>query len=74
MQPGKLTLIAVGTGCALAALVLLSFAGAALGFLKEASLFSEASPIGIFAVFLAVVFAGTYFFKAAGHIIKETIK
>ncbi|HLC80008.1 MAG TPA: hypothetical protein VJG83_06345 [archaeon] len=55
-------------------ITLLSYLNNFHGFFLKEDLLNSASPAGIFVVFGLLLFAGVYFFNAAGKIIKETIK
>ena len=70
----KLFGIVAGIFAIFAAIALFSYFGNFQGVLLDGELFSAANPIGVFAIFGILLFAGIYFFTAAGHIIKEAVK
>jgi len=74
MKPIKTIYLAAGLLALLAAMILLGFLGSFQQVLSMEGAISNASPIGIMAVFAILIFGGIYFFNGAGKIIKEALK
>jgi len=70
----KLFGIVAGIFAIFFSIALLSYLGVFQSVLLDGKLFSTSSPIGVFAIFAMLIFGGIYFFTAAGHVIKETVK
>ena len=70
----KLFGIVAGIFAIFASIALFAYFGDFQGVLLGDKLFSQVNPIGVFAIFGILLFAGIYFFTVAGHIIKEAVK
>ncbi|MFH1391315.1 MAG: hypothetical protein ABIH20_03330 [Candidatus Diapherotrites archaeon] len=70
MKPKQTIFLAIGLLVVFGSFVLLSFFTNLQQIFTINDVFSESSPMGIFAIFAIIVFGGIYLFNTAGHVIK----